>query len=95
MLFCCVLKSLLRGWGQKGASRVFVKQNGVRQYECGSGRPRDLLNYEVKNEVAAFDVTEKMGVYDGGNNLCSIKSSGEGEVRNELAEFVMQNGVKQ
>ena len=22
MLFCCVLKSLLRGWGQKGASRV-------------------------------------------------------------------------
>ena len=36
-----------------------------------------------------------MGVYDGGNNLCSTKSSGEGEVRNELAEFVKQNGVKQ
>ena len=56
----------------------FVKQNGVKQYECticgkayltknsfgvhvsrrhrGSGRPQDLLNYVVKNEVAAaFD----------------------------------------
>ena len=64
-------------------------QNGVKQYECGSGRPRDLLNYVVKNEVAAFDVTEKMGVYE-----CP-KSSGEGEVRNELAEFVQQNSVKQ
>ena len=72
-----------------------VKQNCVKQYECGSGRPRDLLNYVVKNEVAAFDVMEKMGVYDWGNNLCSAKSSGEGEVRNKLAEFVKQNGVKQ
>ena len=29
MLFCCVLKSLLRGWGQKGASRV--RQAELRQ----------------------------------------------------------------
>ena len=42
----------------------FVKQNCVKQYECRSGSPRDFLNYVVKNEVAAFDVTEKMCVYD-------------------------------
>ena len=90
-----MLKNLCSGVGARKELAEFVKQNGVKQYECGSGRPRDLLNYVVKNEVAAFDVTEKMGVYDGGNNLCSAKSSGEGEVRNELAEFVKQNGVKQ
>ena len=66
----------------------------VSRMHRGSGRPGDL-NYVVKNEVAAFDVTEKMGVYDGENNLCSTLSSGEGEPRKELAELVKQNGVKQ
>ena len=90
-----MFKNLCSGVEARKELAEFVKQNGVRQNECGSGRPRDLLNYEVKNEVAAFDVMEKMGVYDWGNNLCSAKSSGEWEVRNELAEFVKQNGVKQ
>ena len=61
-----MFNNLCSGVGARKELAEFVKQNGVKQYECGSGRPRDLLNYVVKNEVAAFDVTEKMGVYDGG-----------------------------
>ena len=68
------LKSLLRGWDQKGAKRVrqaewwqtvpvhnvwqgLLDKEFVRcsQRHRGSGRPQDLLNYVVKNEVAAFD----------------------------------------
>ena len=75
-----MFNNLCSGVGARKELAEFVKQIGVKQYECGSGRPRDFLNYVVKNEVAAFDVTEKMGVYDGGNNLCSTKSSGEGEI---------------
>ena len=63
-------KNLCLGVGARKELTEFVKQNGVKQYECltknsfgvhvsrrhrGSGRPRDLLNYVVKNEVAAFD----------------------------------------
>ena len=66
-----MFNNLCSGVGARKELAELVKQNGVKQYECGSGRPRDLLNYVVKNEVAAFDVTEKMGVYDGGNNLRS------------------------
>ena len=66
----------------------------VSRMHRGSGRPGDL-SYVVKNEVAAFDVTEKMGVYDGGTISVQQSPSGDGEVRNELAEFVKQNGVKQ
>ena len=72
-----MFKNLCSGVGARKELTEFVKQNGVKQYECticgkayltknsfgvhvsrrhrGSGRPRDLLNYVVKNEVAAFD----------------------------------------
>ena len=72
-----MFKNLCSGVGARKELTEFVKQNGVKQYECticgkayltknsfgvhvsrrhrGSGRPQDLLNYVVKNEVAAFD----------------------------------------
>ena len=62
--FLLCSKNLCSGVGARKELAEFVKQNGVKHYECGSGWPRDLPNYVVKNEVAAFDVTEKMCVYD-------------------------------
>ena len=76
--FLLCSKNLCSGVGARKELKEFVKQNGVKQYQCticgkayltknsfgvhvsrrhrGSGRPHDLLNYIVKNEVAAaFD----------------------------------------
>ena len=50
-----MFNNLCSGVGARKELAEFVKQNGVKQYECGSGRPRDLLNYVVKNEVTAFN----------------------------------------